>query len=516
MVFNSGIFFYFLLLVMVVYFTIGQFSKSSRPQNFFLLIASYIFYGWWDWIFLLLIFISTIVDYFAARNIEKSIKKIHKKIFLFASVIVNLGMLAAFKYFDFFVNSLVGSISFFWPDYNSNGSDWLLLKVLLPVGISFYTFQTLSYTIDVYRGQIKAEKNFFDFALFVSFFPQLVAGPIERAGDLLPQLKQKRSINVTDLQAGAWLILYGLFMKTFVADSLAPVADSVFLENRSLYLANRQYIQYLGGPQVFLASIAFTFQIYCDFAGYSTIALGTARLLGVRLTLNFETPQFSTNPVELWRRWHVTLNRWITDYVYITFGGSRHGEFKKYRNLFLVFILTGLWHGANWTFIVWGAYIGIWMISYLLIIPHWKPVNDNQSPMKRRLKKTIFIGLCFLGFAMSAPLFRAWDIQQSFDLYSRMFMFPREIFSQAMNTVSDPAIWPLGRPNLAPKILKMAGSILRHVWLLLIIDYMWYRKNDIYWIFKKPLWFRVSLYSLLYFIIVTMGVFGKDVIYFAF
>ncbi|MCB1317733.1 MAG: MBOAT family protein, partial [Leptospiraceae bacterium] len=308
MVFNSSSFVYFFAIVYVVYWALARYRSGQRWQNRFLLVASYFFYGWWDWIFLGLIFLSTITDYLVALGIQNAPQANRRRrgVLLFISVAVNIGLLAAFKYYDFFVTSFVGMVRMFQPDAFGDGSEWLLLNVLLPVGISFYTFQTLSYTIDVYRGIIPAERNFWDFSLYVSFFPQLVAGPIERAGDLLPQLKARREFNWSDVEAGLWFVLLGFFLKTYVADSLAPLVDQVYLSGKGVYGQMPALAANHGGAQVLIASVAFAFQIYGDFAGYSTIAMGAARLMGIRLTLNFDTPEFSQNPAELWRRWHST------------------------------------------------------------------------------------------------------------------------------------------------------------------------------------------------------------------
>ncbi|MDH5656438.1 MAG: MBOAT family protein, partial [Spirochaetia bacterium] len=359
MVFNSGVFIYFFIAVFILHWIIAR-TGSVRILNLFLLAASYFFYGFWDWLFLGLIFISTAVDYTAAILLEKEISQHRRKLLLAVSVIVNLGILGIFKYFDFFAESFIFMVRAFVPDAFPGG-EGILLRVLLPVGISFYTFQTMSYTIDVYRKQIPAEKDLISFALFVCFFPQLVAGPIERAGDLLGQLKVKRFFNMENMAKGAWLVLLGFYMKVYVADSLGPLVDQVYLPGRSVYNASPAFAAGHDGLHVILSSIAFAFQIYCDFAGYSNIALGSALFLGVRLTQNFNSPEMSTNPADLWRRWHITLNRWIIDYVYIPLGGSKMGDFQKLKNLLLIFVLMGLWHGANWTFFLWGLFHGTWL-----------------------------------------------------------------------------------------------------------------------------------------------------------
>ena len=513
MVFNSGVFLYFLAVVLAVYFGLYRLKRGRLYQNRFLLVASYFFYGWWDWIFLALIFLSTIIDYFVALGLERSSSPKRRRLLVLISLLANLGMLAAFKYYDFFAESLLALLRGIAPEYAPSSDSWLFLRVVLPVGISFYTFQTLSYTLDVYRRQIPAERNFLDFALFVSFFPQLVAGPIERAGDLLPQFKRERRLLYSDLEAGAYMILLGFFMKTYVADNLAPYVDAVYLTSRQAWQANPDYVGMLGAPRIFFASIAFAFQIYGDFAGYSMIALGSARLLGIRLTLNFNVPFFSQNPAELWRRWHVTLNRWLTDYVYISMGGSHYGAIRKFRNLFIVFLLTGLWHGANWTFVAWGAYFGVWMILYMLLAPGL-PKLPTAPLWRRRQGQALRVLLCFVTFAMSAVLFRAHDIRQSLAMYGSLLRFPRDLALYLAGSLSGEQVF--GSPLLGASGYKIASAILKHSWILLLLDFYWRKTDNPLWIFDRPFWLRIGVYLLLYFMILTMGVFGKDVIYFAF
>jgi alginate O-acetyltransferase complex protein AlgI len=504
MVFNSAVFVFFFVIVYCGYWSLSYLSDARRLQNRFLLFASYVFYGWWDWIFLGLIVASTVVDYLAARGMMAdgaAPGTRRRRALLLLSILMNLGMLAAFKYFDFFITSFLETARLLDPAAMSGAESQLLLKVILPVGISFYTFQTMSYTIDVYRGTIAAEKNFLDFGLFVSFFPQLVAGPIERAGDLLPQFKNERKFSYEDVQAGAWFILFGFFMKVYVADSIAPLVDQVYLENKFVYAANPALAAGHGGAQVLLASVAFAFQIFGDFAGYSTIALGAARLLGIRLTINFETPEYSQNPAELWRRWHTTLNRWVTDYVYFPLGGSKFGVLNKYRNLLIAFLLTGLWHGANWTFVLWGAFMGIWVMGYDLSRPYL-PVMPERWPLALktvvRISKMIFV---FSMFGVSATLFRAYDIQHSLELWRSMLSFP----------------WDLGQSvQGVPAAGAFLSAILQKIALLVILDGVWYYTRDPLWVHKRATALRVLVYSALFFMVLIYGVFGKDVIYFAF
>ncbi|MEM1055276.1 MAG: MBOAT family protein [Bacteroidota bacterium] len=351
MIFNSLAFLVFLPVVIGAYYLL----RKARLQNRFLLVASYVFYGWWDWRFLLLIALSTVVDFWVARRIDArreavgpdaeagALKKTLRP-YLWVSLAVNLGVLSFFKYFNFFSGSaedLMLSLGM--------TPDWPTLGVILPVGISFYTFQTLSYTVDVYRGTMRAVDDFFDFALYVSFFPQLVAGPIERAQTLMPQVQQARTFSRSQFTDGAWLILLGFVKKVVIADQLGRIADLGFQTDTPEY----------GWLGAFLFSACFAFQVYGDFSGYSDIARGTAKLMGFELMINFGKPFLITNPSAFWRHWHISLSTWLRDYLYIPLGGSRGGNTAAYRNLTITMILGGLWHGAGWGFVLWGLYHGV-------------------------------------------------------------------------------------------------------------------------------------------------------------
>ncbi|MCB0704394.1 MAG: MBOAT family protein [Saprospiraceae bacterium] len=349
MLFNSLIFFLFLPLVFALYWSV--FSGKLKGQNSFLLLASYLFYGWWDYRFLTLILFSTVVDFVIGIRLEKTAASSKKKLLLGTSIIVNLGLLAVFKYFNFFLESWVDAWAFFGIEISVAS-----LKLILPVGISFYTFQTLSYSIDVYRGKLIPTKSFINFAAFVSFFPQLVAGPIERAANLLPQIERPRSFSYQQGLEGLRLILWGMFKKVVIADFLAPVVDDIF----------SNYDTYPGSVLV-LGAIYFAFQIYCDFSGYSDIAIGVAKLFGVELMSNFKFPYFSRDIAEFWRRWHISLSTWFRDYLYIPLGGSRVGRAKVVRNVFIIFLVSGFWHGANWTFICWGGIHALLFLPLLLL-----------------------------------------------------------------------------------------------------------------------------------------------------
>ncbi len=348
MLFNSISFAIFLPVVFVLYWFVTR--RNLRLQNTLLLVASYFFYGCWDYRFLFLLIFSTLLDYYTGLKIAGSEDKSTKKFWLWTSIGVNLGFLGVFKYYNFFVSSFADSVSYLGLTLNP----WTL-QVILPVGISFYTFHGLSYVIDIYYDRIKAEHNFIDYAVFVSFFPLLVAGPIERATHLLPQIKKPRTFEYSRAVDGLRQILWGLFKKVVIADNCASYVNNVF-GNPDAH----------SGSTLLFASILFAFQIYCDFSGYSDIALGTARLFGIELLRNFAFPYFSRDIAEFWRRWHISLSSWFRDYVYIPLGGSKGGTWMKVRNTFIIFLLSGFWHGANWTFIVWGALNALYFMPLLL------------------------------------------------------------------------------------------------------------------------------------------------------
>ena len=325
-------------------------------QNILLLAASYFFYASWDYRFLFLLIFSTLLDYFTGIKISEATSQQRKRYWLWLSVIVNVGFLALFKYYNFFAASFAEVLAQFGFQVNP----WTL-KVILPVGISFYTFHGLSYVIDLYNNKINPERNYITYGVFVSFFPLLVAGPIERATHLLPQIRRHRSFNYAQALDGMRQILWGLFKKVVIADTCADYANKIF--------AN--YTEF-NGSTLFLGALFFTFQIYCDFSGYSDIALGTARLLGIELRRNFAFPYFSRDIAEFWRRWHISLSSWFRDYLYIPLGGSKVSTWKKVRNTFIIFLVSGFWHGANWTFIVWGALNALYFMPLLLL-------NKNRS-----------------------------------------------------------------------------------------------------------------------------------------
>ena len=408
MLFNSIQFAIFLPIVFLLYwFVFDRFiSKSKwqlRLQNAFVVVASYVFYGWWDWRFLILIAFTSFCSWGSGLLIGKAESKKKAKTWMWLNIVLNLGILALFKYYDFFVTE--------FAELFNISTDGLLLKVILPVGISFYTFQALSYSIDVCRGKIEPTKDVVAFFAFISFFPQLVAGPIERATNLLPQFLKKREFNYDNAVDGMRQILWGLFKKIVVADNCAVYVDQVF----STYTEQ-------SGSTLLLAAIFFTFQIYGDFSGYSDIAIGTAKLFGVKLMRNFNVPYFSRDIAEFWRRWHISLTTWFRDYVYIPLGGSRVSKAKVVRNTFIIFLVSGFWHGANWTFIAWGAYHAILFLPLILTGKNRK--YTNQVAEGRWLPSLKEVGQMLLTFFLAVIgwiIFRAETIGQAWGFICGIF-----------------------------------------------------------------------------------------------
>ena len=400
MLFNSIQFAIFLPIVFLLYwFVFDRFiSKSKhqlRLQNAFVLVASYVFYGWWDWRFLLLIAFTSFCSWGSGLLIGKAETKGKAKTWMWLNIVLNLGILALFKYYDFFVTEFAQLFHI--------STDGLLLKVILPVGISFYTFQALSYSIDVYRGKIAPTKDIVAFFAFISFFPQLVAGPIERATNLLPQFLKKREFLYDNAVDGMRQILWGLFKKIVVADNCAVYVDQVF----STYAEQ-------SGSTLLMAAIFFTFQIYGDFSGYSDIAIGTAKLFGIKLMRNFNVPYFSRNIAEFWRRWHISLTTWFRDYVYIPLGGSRASKSKVIRNTFFIFLVSGFWHGANWTFIAWGAFHAILFLPLILTGKNRKYTNQvAEGRFLPTLKEMGQILLTFFLATIGWIIFRSATISDS-------------------------------------------------------------------------------------------------------
>ncbi len=408
MLFNSINYALFLPLVFILYWFFA--NKNLGLQNLLLLVSSYCFYAFWDWRFLFLLIFSTLLDYYSGIKMSETKSRTTKRVWFWLSVLINLGFLGIFKYYNFFATSFAEAISHFGLKLNP----WSL-KVILPVGISFYTFHGLSYVIDIYQDRIKAERNFTDYAVFVSFFPLLVAGPIERATHLLPQIKVKRNFDYIKAVDGLRQILWGLLKKVVVADQCAEYANQIF-NNSDKY----------SGRILILGAILFAFQIYADFSGYSDIAIGTAKLFGIDLLRNFAFPYFSRDIAEFWRRWHISLSSWFRDYLYIPLGGSKGGNWKKIRNIFVIFIVSGFWHGANWTFIIWGLLNALYILPSVIF-------NTNRNNLEivakgrilPNLRELMSIAITFCLTTLAWIFFRAQDLGQAVRYISRMVFFTR-------------------------------------------------------------------------------------------
>ena len=429
MLFNSIDFAIFLPVVFVLYWFVT--NKNLKLQNLLIFGASYLFYGWWDWRFLSLILFSTIVDYTIGLMLSKEGNDTKRKMLLWCSILVNLGFLGFFKYYNFFQDNFVEAFTFFGYHIKSNS-----LNIILPVGISFYTFQTLSYTIDIYKKKLEPTKNFLAFGAFVSFFPQLVAGPIERATNLLPQFYKKRTFDYNQAVDGLRQMLWGMFKKVVIADNAAYYANMIF-NNSDDY----------SGSTLVIGALFFAFQIYGDFSGYSDIAIGTSRLFGFNLMRNFAFPYFSRDIAEFWRRWHISLSTWFRDYLYIPLGGSKGGTWMKVRNTFIIFIVSGFWHGANWTFIIWGALNAIYFLPLLLgnknrvhmeivakgkYLPTFKEVLAMFTTFSLTLLAWVFFradsvghALSYLNEIFSVSLFSSpvFDTKDNFSFFSWIMLF---------------------------------------------------------------------------------------------
>ena len=405
MLFNSIDFAIFLPIVFILYW-FGV-NKNLKLQNALIVVASYVFYGWWDWRFLSLIILSTVVDYLIGQSLRTEDKESKRKVLLWTSIAVNLSFLGFFKYFNFFLENFVNTFTVFGIQINANS-----LNIILPVGISFYTFQTLSYTIDVYRKKLEPTKDFWAFSAFVCFFPQLVAGPIERAANLLPQFHKKRTFEYSKAVDGMRQILWGLFKKVVIADNCAEFANQIFNNSADM-----------NGSTLVLGAIFFTFQIYGDFSGYSDIAIGTSRLFGFDLKQNFATPYFSRDIAEFWRRWHISLSTWFRDYLYIPLGGSRGGTWMKVRNTFAIFLVSGFWHGANWTFIIWGALNAIYFLPLLLTNNNRKNIGVvAEGKLLPSFRELIAMLTTFVLTVFAWIFFRAEDLNHAFSYISGIFI----------------------------------------------------------------------------------------------
>jgi len=482
MLFNSIDFAIFLPIVFILYWFVA--NKNLKLQNLLIVAASYLFYGWWDWRFLSLIIFSTIIDYSVGRMLERKKNQINRKVLLWISILVNLGFLGFFKYYNFFLDNLVTAFNFLGHPINPQG-----LNIILPVGISFYTFQTLSYTIDVYKRKMKPTKDYIAFSAFVSFFPQLVAGPIERATNLLPQFYKKRTFEYSKSVDGIRQILWGLFKKVVIADNCAEYANLIF-NNSGDY----------SGSTLVLGALFFTFQIYGDFSGYSDIAIGTSRLFGFNLMQNFNYPYFSRDIAEFWRRWHISLSTWFRDYLYIPLGGSRGGTWMKVRNTFIIFIVSGFWHGANWTFIVWGALNAVYFLPLLLT----KKNRNNldivaQGKFLPPIKELLLMFLTFGLTVFAWVFFRANNIGHAISYIS-------EILSPSLFTI--------------PKFVSMEKAFMAIIFVVIFILIEWKGREEQFALaslglkWRKPL--RWTLYFMLAMTILLFGGSKQEFIYFQF
>jgi alginate O-acetyltransferase complex protein AlgI len=477
MFFNSLHFAIFLPIVFILYWVIG--AKSKINQNYILILASYYFYSCWDWRFLFLLVFSTLLDYVSGMKIEKSQTPFERKIWLWLCVTINLGFLGVFKYYNFFASSfaeLVHSFGF--------TASPILLKLILPVGISFYTFHGLSYIIDIYYKRIKAEKNFVDYSLFVSYFPLLVAGPIERATHLLPQLKINRKFEFNKAKEGIYQIVWGLVKKVVIADSCAIYANEIFNHYNSM-----------NSWSLILGAIYFAFQIYGDFSGYSDIALGTSKLFGIDLLRNFNYPYFSRDIAEFWRKWHISLSSWFRDYLYIPLGGSKGNKLFQVRNTFIIFLVSGFWHGANFTYVAWGLINALYFLPLLLLNQNRKNVADFTLGFNFDSVRTLLNILSTFALTCIAWIFfRSKTITDAFLYIKRMFenqKFSTEYF----------------------RIERYSNELLALVLIFVIIE--WNNRTKLEPISGKWSWLKLSLCLAA---IVALGIFSdfKEFIYFQF
>ncbi len=511
MLFNSIEFALFLPIVFLIYWAIGYAHINDqlklRLQNAFVVIASYIFYGWWDWRFLLLIAFTSFCSWGSGLLIGRSLTQpslkgrrlISPKFWMIANIVLNLAILAIFKYYDFFVRE--------FGQLFGISTDSLLLRIILPVGISFYTFQALSYSIDVYRKKIEPTSDIVAFFAYVAFFPQLVAGPIERATNLLPQFQTNRKFSYDQAVDGMRQILWGLFKKIVVADNCATYVDQVW----ATYDTQT-------GSTLLLAAILFTFQIYGDFSGYSDIAIGTAKLFGIKLMRNFNNPYFSRDIAEFWRRWHISLTTWFRDYVYIPLGGSRPeipahiqnpDRYKKLiiiRNTFVIFLLSGFWHGANWTFIAWGAYHALLFLPLILLGQNRKYTNQvAEGRLLPTFRESFQILLTFMLAVFGWIIFRAETITQAWEYVCGMMQFGTLRASYRFFLPDENLVWPT---NLFIIIMLVCE------WLSRDKEHTLQNIQNIR-IFNSRM-VRVILYGVFFFVILALRGGAVDFIYFQF
>jgi len=471
MLFNTFHFAYFFIILLPIYWMLPH-----KPQTVLLLAASYYFYACWDPRFLALLVLSTAMDYACGLAVDRIETPHKRKLFVALSMALNLGMLGYFKYYNFFAESLQAALARAgWHVSMSH------LNIILPIGISFYTFQSMSYVIDVYRRHMKPTRNFIEFAAFVSFFPHLVAGPIMRPTSLLPQVATPRRFNIEQFYQGAYLIFWGLTKKVVVADNLALIVKDLF-----------DRWQTIDGGLALLALYAFAFQIYCDFSGYTDAARGIAKCMGFELALNFNLPYFATSPRDFWARWHISLSTWLRDYLYITLGGSRGGKLLTYRNLMLTMVIGGLWHGAAWTFVIWGFYQGLLLVGHRLLEPllaRVRPTEPADKACWTGLRMFVTFHLVCLGWL----LFRASSMEQVWGMLSAIIYRP-----------AIPA---------SAYILPVALAILP----LLIVQIAQYLSDDLNVIWRTPWYVRSVFYTACFYAFVLAGEFGgQQFIYFQF
>lgn len=489
MLFNSLDFAIFFPIVFALYWLVSQ---KLHLRNILILVSSYVFYGWWDWRFLFLIVISSFVDFYVGKQLGKTENIKKRKLFLYLSLLVNLGFLVYFKYTNFFIDTFVDSFRLFGKTLEVS-----TLNIILPVGISFYTFQTLSYTIDIYRKQLKPTKDPIAFFAFVAFFPQLVAGPIERASHLLPQFYKTYKFNYNQVKSGLLLIAFGLFKKMVIADRAALYVNEVYN-----HPGNYE------GVETIIATLLFAFQIYCDFSGYSDIAIGAARTMGFDLMKNFDSPYLSKSITEFWRRWHISLSTWFRDYVYIPLGGSRNGKYKTYFNLFVVFLVSGLWHGAAMTFVVWGAIHGA-------IIVFEKATFKSKEALLIKLKvnKNNFSNKLFFVFITFTIVCFAWVFFRA-NTFADAQLIVSSFFSNNFYELFGNQLYLIG-------LKENEFSLLMLTILSLVFIERYHRKQSLFKILnQQAMPFRWAVYVCIAVFIVLFGVYGETIasefIYFQF
>ena len=440
MVFNSVEFALFFPIVFFLYWWIGR--KNLKIRNFFIILVSYVFYGLWDWRFLSLIFISSLIDYVVGSQLGQQEDKKKRKILLAVSLLVNIGFLAFFKYFNFFAESFIYAFTLFGQEFS-----YSRLHIILPVGISFYTFQTLSYTLDIYKGKLQPTQDPLSFFAFVSFFPQLVAGPIERATHLLPQFYTLKKPEYEQIKGGLVLMALGLFKKIVIADRLAIFVDAAYGD-----------VEAASGSAIVVATIFFAFQLYLDFSAYSDIAIGTASTLGFNLSTNFKRPYLSKSFSDFWSRWHISLSSWFRDYLYIPLGGSRLGRSKTIRNVLVVFMVSGLWHGASWNFVIWGALNGLFLIFMDRVL--------QKIPGMVFLKSILVTSF----WTLSLVFFRAQDLSQAIKTFSNLgFQNSDQLYNFALNQIEFSMACLLLLASMLLEIIKerrfdLLQSILSRPW----------------------------------------------------